>query len=74
MYAQPAGVVRVPPTVVPHAEVVTKREVKCHHQGQEEDMEGTVGQRELHGEVTVDGNAKEGQVRHERCTEVLLLH
>ncbi len=73
MYAQPAGVVRVPPAVVPHAEVVTKQEVKCHHQGQEEDKEGKVGPWELRDEVPVDGDAKEGQIWHMRHAEVLLL-
>ncbi len=61
MYAQPTGVIHLPPAVVPQAEVVTKQEVNCH-QGQEEDKESEVGLWELHGKVPVDGNAKEGQI------------
>jgi hypothetical protein len=74
MYAQPAVVVRAPPTIVPHAEVATKQEVKHHCQGQEEDEKGKVGPWELHSKVLVDGDAKEGQVWHEWHTEVLLFH
>jgi hypothetical protein len=74
MYAQPAGVIHVPPAVVPHAEVETEREVKRHRQRQEEDKEGKVGPRELHSEVPVDSDANEGQVRHKQRSEELLLH
>ncbi len=74
MYAQPAGVVCVPPTVVPHAEMVTKQEVKSHHHGQKEDEEGKVSLRELGNEVPVDGDAEEGQVQQKLCADILLLH
>ncbi len=47
MYAQPTGVVRIPPAVIPHVEVITEREVKLHRQRQEEDKEGEVSPQEL---------------------------
>jgi hypothetical protein len=74
MYAQPAGVIHVPPAIVSQAEVVTKQEVKRHRQGQEEEEEGEVGLQELRSKVPVDGDAKEGQVQHKLHKEVLLLH
>jgi hypothetical protein len=57
MYAQPTGVIHVPPAVIPQAEVVTKQEVKRHRQGQEEDEKGEVGPQELRSKVPVDGDA-----------------